>query len=267
MPSRRSSRPRPPRGGAPTAEPDADGVLKARLPRFRYVAPGRKRGSPLEQSGRYRHRPVSPALIHSEVVPMRQVDLLEPVSSTTASAARAVPEPGVRPCRHLEDAARLLDDQGRDPDQGPQAARLRHGGRRDGDADQAGQGQGPQPRRRDRRRPRVPGAARAGRPLASCGLQCPTARASSAAARAGSTTFTQMPAPSSTEAGTVSRGRSSRCQCQSAPGGDSCSTAFQDRLVAEHRRRPARGVPAAAAASAPGTTTAAGVLLGNDPVS
>ena len=61
--------------------------------------------------------------------------------------------------RHLEDAARLLDEQGADPDQGQEAADLRHGRRRDRDADQAGQGQGPEPRRRDRRRTPLPRAA------------------------------------------------------------------------------------------------------------
>ena len=63
---------------------------------------------------------------------------------------------------HLEDAARLLDEQGADPDEGQEAADLRHRRDRDGDADQAGQGQGHEPRRGDRRRPALPRGARRG---------------------------------------------------------------------------------------------------------
>ena len=74
---------------------------------------------------------------------------------------RALPRPGLRDRRHLEDAARLLDEQGADPDQGQEAADLRHGRRRDRDADQAGEGQGPEPRCGDRRGPPLPRAASA----------------------------------------------------------------------------------------------------------
>src|SRR5207248_1177779 len=45
------------------------------------------------------------------------------------------------------------DEEGADPDQGQEAADLRHRRPRDRDADQAGQGQGPQPRRGHRCRP------------------------------------------------------------------------------------------------------------------
>ncbi len=69
---------------------------------------------------------------------------------------RVVPRTGLPPRGHLEDAARLLDEQGADPDEGQEAADLRHRRDRDRDADQAGQGQGPEPRRGDRRRAALP---------------------------------------------------------------------------------------------------------------
>ena len=69
---------------------------------------------------------------------------------------RAVSRTGLRDRGHLEDATRLLDEQGPDPDQGQEAADLRHAGCRDRDADQAGQGQGPEPRRSDRRGTSLP---------------------------------------------------------------------------------------------------------------
>ena len=88
-----------------------------------------------------------------------QVDLLEPINLCGASRqGRALPGPGLPDRRHLEDAARLLDEQGADPDEGQEAADLRHRGARDRHADQAGQGQGPEPRRGDRGRPPVPRA-------------------------------------------------------------------------------------------------------------
>src|SRR5207248_979040 len=64
---------------------------------------------------------------------------------------RALSRPGMPDRRHLQDAARLLDEQGPDPDQGQEAAHLRPRCAGDGDADQAGQGQGPEPERRHRR--------------------------------------------------------------------------------------------------------------------
>ena len=91
-----------------------------------------------------------------------QVDFLEPDRSRRASRqGRALPRPGLPDRRHLEDAARLLDEQGADPDQGQEAADLRHGRGRDRDADQAGQGQGPEPRRGDRRGAALPRESRA----------------------------------------------------------------------------------------------------------
>ena len=75
-----------------------------------------------------------------------------------AGPARSLPRAGLRRRRHLEDAARLLDDQGRHRDERPQAAHLRHALGRAGDADQAGQGQGHDAAGSHRGRPRVPGA-------------------------------------------------------------------------------------------------------------
>src|SRR3954452_22189788 len=72
---------------------------------------------------------------------------------------RAVPRPGLPDRRDLEDAARLLDEQGADPDEGQEAADLRHRRPRDRDADQAGEGQGPEPGRGDRGGAELPRAA------------------------------------------------------------------------------------------------------------
>ena len=77
----------------------------------------------------------------------------------------ALSGPGVPDRRHLEDAARLLDEQGSDPNSGPQAAHLRHGRARDRDVDQAGQGQGTEPRRGDRGGAALPRAERLGERL------------------------------------------------------------------------------------------------------
>ena len=69
---------------------------------------------------------------------------------------RALPRAGLPDRGDLEDAARLLDEQGPDSDQREEAAHLRHRRARDGHADQAGQGQGPEPGRSDRGRPPFP---------------------------------------------------------------------------------------------------------------
>ena len=101
----------------------------------------------------------------------KQVDVLEPIDLSRAPRqGRALPRPGLPARRHLEDAARLLDEQGADPDQGQEAADLRHGRGRDRDADQAGQGQGPEPRRRDRRRAPLPRGAGGAAPRANGSL-------------------------------------------------------------------------------------------------
>src|SRR5581483_12513886 len=52
-----------------------------------------------------------------------------------------------------------LDEQGPDPDEGKEAADLRHRSARDRHAHQAGEGQGSEPRRRHRRRPPLPRAS------------------------------------------------------------------------------------------------------------
>jgi hypothetical protein len=73
----------------------------------------------------------------------KQVDLLEPIDWPSISTRSSSTSAGVPDRRHLEDAARLLDEQGADPDEGQEAADLRHGRVETGDADQAGEGQGP----------------------------------------------------------------------------------------------------------------------------
>ena len=91
----------------------------------------------------------------------RQVDLLEPIDlSEHLDKVQLYLGQVCQIAGHLEDAARLLDEQGPDPDAGPEAADLRHGCCRDGDADQAGQGQGPEPRRGDRSSAPLPRAER-----------------------------------------------------------------------------------------------------------
>ena len=80
-------------------------------------------------------------------------------SGGASRQGRALPRPGLPDRRNLEDAARLLDEQGPDPDEGQEAADLRHRRPRDRDADQAGEGQGPEPRRGDRGRTQLPRAA------------------------------------------------------------------------------------------------------------
>src|SRR5262249_29082925 len=128
---------------------------------------------------------------------------------------RALSRTGLPDRRHLEDAARLLDEQGADPDEGQEATDLRHRCSRDGDADQAGEGQGPQPRRGDRGRAALPrGAERdSRRPELEVDRRHQGAAArSSCAAASGGTELIHQPAPSSTPARTERRGTSSRCQ-------------------------------------------------------
>ena len=74
-----------------------------------------------------------------------------------SAQARAVSRTGVPHRGDLQDAARLLDEQGPDSDEGPQAADLRPTRSRDRHADQAGEGQGAEPRRGHRGRPKLPG--------------------------------------------------------------------------------------------------------------
>ena len=66
-------------------------------------------------------------------------------------------EPGVPPRRHLEDAARLLDEQGADPDQGQEAADLRPRAIETVMLIKQGRDKGLGPRRRDRGRAPLPG--------------------------------------------------------------------------------------------------------------